>query len=111
MPIYPDLAGLIALVESGTPMSELSPAEARESFRTLAVGFRKPEDVVPVGSVEDAVVPGAAGVQEAGYVGLGAAFGVPPEIALSVSLLRRAKDIGWGLPILGAWQWQEVRRL
>jgi putative membrane protein len=57
------------------------------------------------------IVPGAAGVQEAGYVGLGAAFGVPPEIALSVSLLRRAKDVGWGLPILGAWQWQEVRRL
>ncbi|GAC1483810.1 MAG: hypothetical protein NVS2B11_09330 [Acetobacteraceae bacterium] len=57
------------------------------------------------------LVPGAAGVQEAGLVGLGAAFGVPPEIALSVSLLRRAKDIGWGLPILGVWQWQEVRRL
>jgi len=57
------------------------------------------------------VVPGAAGVQEAGYVGLGAVFGVPPDIALSVSLLRRAKDISWGVPILGAWQWQEVRRL
>ena len=57
------------------------------------------------------VVPGAAGVQEAGYVGLGAVFGVPPEIALGVSLLRRAREIGWGLPILGLWQWQEVRRL
>ena len=29
-------------------------------------------------------------------------FGVPPELALSVSLLRRGKDIGWGVPILGA---------
>lgn len=57
------------------------------------------------------VVPGAAGVQEAGYVGLGAVFGVPPDIALGVSLLRRAREIGWGLPILGVWQWQEVRRL
>jgi putative membrane protein len=57
------------------------------------------------------IVPGAAGVQEAGYIGLGAAFGVPPEVALSVSLLRRAKDIVWGVPILAAWQWQEVRRL
>ncbi len=57
------------------------------------------------------VVPGAAGVQEAGYVGLGAVFGVPPEIALSVSLLRRAREISWGLPVLGIWQWQEVRRL
>lgn len=57
------------------------------------------------------LVPGAAGVQEAGYVGLGAIFGVPPEIALSVSLLRRAREICWGLPVLAAWQWQEVRRL
>ena len=57
------------------------------------------------------LVPGAAGVQEAGYVGLGAVFGVPPDLALGISLLRRAKDVAWGLPILGLWQWREVRRL
>jgi putative membrane protein len=57
------------------------------------------------------VVPGAAGVQEAGYVGIGALFGVPPDLALSLSLLRRAKDLAWGVPILLAWQWREVRRL
>ncbi len=57
------------------------------------------------------VVPGAAGVQEAGYVGLGALFGVPPDLALGVSLLRRGKDLCWGVPILAAWQWREVRRL
>ena len=57
------------------------------------------------------VVPGAAGVQEAGYVGIGAWFGVPPDLALGASLLRRAKDLVWGLPILAAWQWRELRRL
>ena len=57
------------------------------------------------------VVPGAAGVQEAGYVGLGAAFGVPPDLALGVSLLRRARDLALGFPILMAFQWIEVRRL
>lgn len=57
------------------------------------------------------VVPGAAGVQEAGYVGIGAIFGVPPDLALGVSLLRRGKDLVWGVPILLAWQWREVRRL
>ena len=57
------------------------------------------------------VVPGAAGVQEAGYVGLGALFGVPPELALGVSLLRRGRDLCWGVPVLAAWQWREVRRL
>ena len=57
------------------------------------------------------IVPGAAGVQEAGYVGLGAAFGVPPDVALGVSLLRRAKDLALGVPILAAWQWMELRRV
>jgi putative membrane protein len=57
------------------------------------------------------LVPGAAGVQEAGYVGLGAAFGVPPDMALSVSLLRRARDLALGLPILLVFQWIELRRI
>ena len=57
------------------------------------------------------LIPAAAGVQEAGYVALGLLFGVPPELALGVSLLRRAKDLVWGVPILLAWQWRELRRL
>ncbi|MDT7950210.1 MAG: lysylphosphatidylglycerol synthase domain-containing protein [Acetobacteraceae bacterium] len=57
------------------------------------------------------VAPGAVGVQEAGYVGLGAVFGIPPDLALGVSLLRRGREVIWGLPILAIWQWQEVRRL
>jgi putative membrane protein len=57
------------------------------------------------------LVPGHAGVQEAGYVALGAAFGVPAEIALAASLLRRAKDLAVGIPILLAWQGLELRAL
>ena len=57
------------------------------------------------------LVPGGAGVQEAGYVGLGVAFGLPPEVALGVSLLRRARDLAFGVPILAVWQWTEWRRL
>jgi uncharacterized membrane protein YbhN (UPF0104 family) len=56
------------------------------------------------------VVPGYAGVQEAGYVGIGALFGIPPEISLGVSLLRRARDIAIGTPILLVWQLVEMRR-
>jgi len=56
------------------------------------------------------LVPGYAGVQEVSYVALGAAFGVPPEIALGVSLLRRARDIAVGIPILLVWQLVEARR-
>lgn len=57
------------------------------------------------------VVPGYAGVQEAGYAGVGALFGIPPEISLSVSLLRRARDLAIGVPVLLFWQLVEIRRL
>jgi putative membrane protein len=57
------------------------------------------------------LIPGYAGVQEAGYVALGSLFGVSPEIALGVSLLRRARDIAIGIPIILFWQLVEVRRL
>ncbi len=57
------------------------------------------------------LVPVNAGVQEAGYAGLGAVFGVAPELSLAVSLVRRARDILVGVPILLLWQYLEVRRL
>ena len=57
------------------------------------------------------LVPMNAGVQEAGYAGLGAIFGVPVELSLAVSLVRRARDIVVGVPILLLWQYLEVRRL
>ena len=57
------------------------------------------------------LVPGHVGVQEAAYIGLGAAFGVAPEIALAASLLRRGRDLALGIPILLCWQWLEWRRL
>jgi putative membrane protein len=57
------------------------------------------------------MVPGYAGVQEAGYAGVGMLFGIPAEISLGVSLLRRARDIALGIPILLVWQLVEMRRL
>ncbi len=57
------------------------------------------------------LVPVNAGVQEAGYAGLGAIFGVPPELSLGVSLIRRARDLAVGVPILLAWQFFEMRRV
>jgi len=57
------------------------------------------------------VVPGFAGVQEAGYAGLGQLFGIAPEISIAVSLLRRARDLAVGIPILLAWQFVEFKFL
>jgi len=57
------------------------------------------------------LVPVNAGVQEAGYIGLGLIFGVTPDLSLGVSLIRRARDIAVGVPILLLWQFVEVRHL
>lgn len=54
-------------------------------------------------------VPGFAGVQEGAYVLLGSAFGLSPEAAIAVSLVRRARDLTLGIPILFAWQMLEAR--
>lgn len=57
------------------------------------------------------LVPGALGVQEAAYVALGMIFGIDAEISLSLSLLRRGRDILIGIPVLLIWQVIEMRRL
>jgi putative membrane protein len=49
-------------------------------------------------------IPNAVGVQEGAYVMLGAIFGLPPEMALALSLLKRGRDILIGVPALLAWQ-------
>ncbi len=56
-------------------------------------------------------VPNAVGVQEGAYVLLGAGFGLSPETALALSLLKRGRDLALGAPALGAWQLIESGRL
>jgi len=59
MPLDPQIASLLDFVNAAEKkMHEGTPAEARAAFRTLNVDFVKPEDVVPVGSVEDLTVAG-----------------------------------------------------
>ncbi|HET7335057.1 MAG TPA: lysylphosphatidylglycerol synthase domain-containing protein [Rhizomicrobium sp.] len=55
-------------------------------------------------------IPGALGVQEAGYAMIGPLFGLPPDQALALSLLRRARDIVIGVPVLLIWQGMEGER-
>jgi len=50
-------------------------------------------------------IPGALGVQEGGYVLICALFGIPPEKAIALVLIRRIRDILLGLPGVIAWRW------
>jgi putative membrane protein len=50
------------------------------------------------------LVPGALGVQEAGYVGIGEMLGIDPRTALALALIRRAREVAFGIPGVIAWQ-------
>lgn len=56
-------------------------------------------------------VPAAAGVQEGGYVLLGSALGIGPDIALALSLLKRGRELVHGTVALLLWHSIESRRL
>ncbi len=56
-------------------------------------------------------VPGALGVMEGGYVLLGPLFGLPAEIALSLALIKRGRDLAIGLLAIAVWQILEGKRL
>jgi putative membrane protein len=54
-------------------------------------------------------IPAAIGVQEAGYAMLAPLFGLPAEMGLAVSLLKRSREIVLGVPALIYWQGVESR--
>lgn len=53
--------------------------------------------------------PAGLGVQEGAYAVLGPLFGLPPEAAIALSLLKRGRDIAIGVPVLISWQVMETR--
>jgi acetyl esterase len=62
VPVDPEIAGVLALLAAvDQPMHRMTPQQARDAFAALVVGSRRPEDVIPVKSVEDSTVPGAVG--------------------------------------------------
>jgi len=52
-------------------------------------------------------VPGALGVQEGGYIVICRVFGLSPEIAIAVSLLKRVREAALGIPALIYWRQSE----
>ncbi len=52
-------------------------------------------------------VPLGFGIQEGGYIAIGALLGLPPGVMLAVSLATRARDLIIGVPALISWQLSE----
>ena len=61
MPLDPELAPLLQLLASGTPLEQMSAPDAREAFRLLALGAHPEGTLTQVGSVEETEVAGAEG--------------------------------------------------
>lgn len=57
------------------------------------------------------VVPAGVGVQEAGYLLFGHMLGISSELALSISMAKRLREVLCGLPALASWQLAETWRL
>jgi putative membrane protein len=57
------------------------------------------------------LVPAGLGVQEAAVLLFGYLAGVGGEVALSLALVKRMREIVLGLPALLSWHWFEARRL
>jgi putative membrane protein len=86
------------------------------AFRVLGVGITL-SSAIAIQSLLEALrsvtvfIPAAIGVQEAGYAALVPLFGLAPETGIAVSVLRRARDMAVGVPVLLAWQLAEARRM
>lgn len=57
------------------------------------------------------LVPASVGIQEGAYVIMGSIFGIDPHLSFSLSLIRRARDILIGIPVLLIWQIAEIHYL
>jgi putative membrane protein len=56
------------------------------------------------------LVPAGLGVQEAAVLLFGRLAGVGGEVALSLALVKRMRELALGVPALLSWQWVEARR-
>lgn len=57
------------------------------------------------------LVPGGVGVQEGGLALIGEMLGLPAELGLALSLVKRMREVAFGVPALISWQWIEVHHL
>jgi putative membrane protein len=74
-------------------------------------------DAVAIESLGQAVraagflIPGALGVQEAGFIAVCAVYGIPAPAALALSLVKRVPEFILGPPFLLAWHRHEAKAL
>ncbi len=113
---YADVSAIMAcvcwstlywLVGSVEVWIALSAIGARADFTTALII----ESVIQGVRTTAFFLPGALGVQEGGYLVVCNLLGMPGDVALGLSLLRRAREIICGIPGILCWQMLEIHRL
>jgi len=56
-------------------------------------------------------IPAGLGIQEGGYVAIGALIGLPPDLMIATSLITRVREILPSIPFLFLWQHTEGKAL
>jgi putative membrane protein len=81
-------------------------------FVGVSVDFREALIIESLGQAFRAIgfaIPGSLGIQEGGFIIACGLFGISPQAAIELSLLKRIREVAWGIPALVAWQIIETR--
>ena len=114
--IYADLPRLLAAIVVHLGVWFFGVLEVLVALRLMGfpIGYGEALAIESVGQAVRAaafLMPGALGVQEAGFIAVCAVFGIPAADALALSLVKRVPDITLGLPFLLVWHAHEAKAL
>src|SRR5215472_7224091 len=114
--IYADLPRLAAALLVHLSVWFVGVFEVLVALRLMGfpVGYGEALAIESVGQAVRAagfLMPGALGIQEAGFIAVCAVYGIPAPAALALSLVKRVPDITLGLPFLFVWHAHETRAL
>lgn len=114
--IYADLPRLAAAMVVHLGVWFVGVFEVLVALRLMGfpIGYGEALAIESVGQAVRAaafLMPGALGVQEAGFIAVCAVYGIPAPAALALSLVKRVPDLTLGVPFLFVWHAHESRAL
>jgi putative membrane protein len=114
--IYADLPRLAVAIVVHLGVWFFGAFEVLVALRLMGfpIGYSEAVAIESVGQAVRAagfLMPGALGIQEAGFIAVCAVYGIPAPDALALSLVKRVPDITLGIPFLFVWHAHEARAL
>ena len=114
--IYADLPRLAAAVLVHLGVWFVGVFEVLVVLRLMGfpIGYSEALAIESVGQAVRAagfLMPGALGIQEAGFIAVCGVYGIPAAEAVALSLVKRVPDITLGVPFLFVWHAHETKAL